>query len=979
MPSGKTTLSARSGTETNVQLSLKNLYRLLSMQDYPLPTPSVFPPNTWRGVTVVSFWRDLFRAAFPAEIPLDLFDTDDKRSRALSVLLNGTGGIGFRKKLFTALSAELTPELLLQLTTTWMKLLKDCHYDAPVLTQRLSFFLNCLEKGIGAEIACAMQINAIMEEYQHNEQQHSILPLFQHGLLMSWLTLFSLYISREDDPALTALRMNGAASLTALYNRYAVQSRSNKLLDLTNRNCVLCIPPVQKEYYVGHDALLSDAVERLEKYSKLLISGIGGSGKSEFARQLLQHMTVSRRYERVAYVQYHDSLAESYRTAFPDLSSTSDSAVIEECRRILENNGNSHTLLMIDNMNQTISEDVALIQLCAYGCDVIITSRLVALDGFDVFAIPSLSPEDSQTLFRIHMPHAQTGYDHDLAQLCTSVQGHPLSLVLFAGLCRSKYWSVAELNAKLQANGFDGLSFVRNGVRATISETFSAVFDCAALEFWERKLLRLIAMLPYIFYLPTALMPLAADVTTDLDELCDFLQLLADRSWLTQSAQGYLMHPVIAETLRLIPAACDDYPLLWKHWNAPSQNGTLDDVIRTEQPMILEALHHSSPLNEDGYNALIKTEQAMISGSFSPAGHLLLEKHREYLDSHPHTDGEEVLYCINHAFFSIMNDDLKMFRQQIEKLSKLPLHDLEKWEFYPSLCNVIEFACGLVDKQFIDQIYASICPLDKNSANMVCYLNSLCCKFRLSDKDLQQAVQIGEESLALIMQLGLEESIHAAGCYTRYAYCLADQGKRAQAAPYLKRALDVMSNHGYLDTSPTMMQTRTAYALMLTDSGDEQGAMKEYKELQILYQKLYQTESSGYAQLCINMSRLFATMEQLDEAEAYSRKAIALDERIHNSAGLTGNHIRILAEHLIKGGKNQEALVELNRALPLLVEGFGKTAFQTAYCEVLIAQMHFAAGEDDSQRLDAATAILQNTLGDDHLFTRRAKSIQRYQ
>ncbi|MBR4081834.1 MAG: hypothetical protein IKK21_08635 [Clostridia bacterium] len=87
---------------------------------------------------------------------------------------------------------------------------------------------------------------------------------------------------------------------------------------------------------------------------------------------------------------------------------------------------------------------------------------------------------------------------------------------------------MAKLNEKLQANGFDGLSFVRNGVRATISESFTAVFDCAALESWERKLLRLIAMLPYIFYLPTDLAPLAMDVTVDQDELCDYLHLLAD-------------------------------------------------------------------------------------------------------------------------------------------------------------------------------------------------------------------------------------------------------------------------------------------------------------------------------------------------------------------------------------------------------------------------------------------------------------------
>lgn len=975
MPKEETTPGLQSTVEANVQLSLKNIYRLLSMQDYPLPTPSVFPPNTFRGVTVVSFWRDAFGAAFPAEVPLDIFDTGDKRSRALSVLLNGTGGAGFRKKLFTALSANLTPELLLQLITGWMNFLTDEQYAAPALSQRLEALIHLLEKGLAAEVACAAHLNTLIEEVHQSEQQ-PIPPLFQHGLLLAWLTIDALYIARWDDPALIALRMNGAASPAALYGRYIIQSRSGKLVDITNRNCVLCISPVQAENYVGHSALLGEAAERLGKYGKLLISGIGGSGKSEFARQLLQHFTSTGCYDRAAYVQYYGSLAESFKNAFPDLTATSDAAVIEECRRLLEGQDNARTLLMIDNMNQTTSEDAALSQLCAYGCDVVITSRLVALDGFDVLSLPPLSPQDSQHLFRIHLQHVQEKQDQDLAQLCASVQGHPLSLVLFAGLCRSKYWSVAKLNEKLQDNGFDGLSFVRNGVRATISESFTAVFDCAALEEWERKLLRLIAMLPYIFYLPTALAPLAMDVTADQDELCDYLQLLADRSWLTQSAQGYLMHPVIAETLRLIPASCDDYPLLWKRWNAPDVDDAVSPLVRNEQAMILEALRHTSPLNSDGFDALVKTEQSMISGVFTPAGRILLRKHREYLDTHPHSSEDEVLLCINHAYISVMDDDLPGFRQQIEQLTSLPLNDLDAWQFYPSLCNVIEFACGLVDKQFLNQIYAAIRPRDEGCSNMICYLNSLCVKFRLSDRDLPQAVATAHQSLALIEKHGMENSIRAAGCYTRYAYCLADQGHRADAAPYLKRSLDVMSSHGYQDTSPTMMLTRTAYALMLVDTGDKQLAMNEYLTLQRLYKSQYQTESSGYAQLLCNMAQLLSSMEQHGKAEAAIREAIAIDERISNMKSIYARRIRTLGEILSSAGRHEEALLQLQHARPLLAEAFGDASYDVAYCDILIAQHQLLLGQEVSCSISDATQTLLSALGENHPFTKKALAIQ---
>lgn len=969
------TTSSQFVVENDVQLSLKNIYRLLSMQDYPLPTPSVFPPNTWRGVTVVSFWRDIFHVAIPAEIPLNIFNTDDKRSRALSVLLNGTGGTGFRKKMFAALSANLTPELLLQLTTAWMTFLADGQYASAVLNQRLESFLSMLETGLNAEKTCAVYLKALAEDTARGNQQ-TVPTLFLHGLSLAWLTIHALYIARRDDPALLALRMNGAATPETLYGRYIIQSRSGKLIDITNRNCVLCISPVPSENYVGHSKLLGEAAERLGKYGKLLISGIGGSGKSEFARQLLQHFITIGCYDHAAYVQYYDSLAESFKKAFPNLSATSDAAVIEECRHLLEGKGNSHTLLMIDNMNQTTVEDAALSQLCAYGCDVVITSRLVALDGFDVLALPPLSLQDSQELFRIHLQHVQEKQDQDLAQLCESVQGHPLSLISFAGLCRSKYWSVAKLNEKLQANGFEGLSFVRNGVRATISELFSAVFDCAALEEWERKLLRLIAMLPYIFYLPTDLAPLAADVTTELDELCDYLQLLADRSWLTQSAQGYLMHPVIAETLRLIPVSCDDYPQLWRRWNAPDKNGTVANVIRNEQLMILEALRHTSSLNSDGFETLTKIEQTMISSAFSPASSLLLKKHCEYLDTHPHTSEDEVLFHITHAFISVMDDDLAGFCKQIEQITSLPLNGSETWPFFPSLCNVLEFACGLVDKQFVNQIYAAIRPRDENSVNMICYLNSLCCKLRNSDRDLPQAVETAIQSLALIEKLGVENSISAAGCYTRYAYCLADQGHRADAAPYLKRALDVMVAHNYRDTSPTMMQTRTAYALMLVDTGDKQLAMDEYLTLQRLYRQQYQTESSGYAQLLCNMAQLLTSMEQHEKAEAAIREAVAIDERIDNVKGVYARHIRTLSEVLSRANKSSEALRQFHIARALMTEAFGENSYDVAYCDVLLIKEQINLGVEVTASINYAIGILQEALGENHPFTKTALEIR---
>lgn len=584
--------SKKSVDSQAIPLTLRTLYQMLTKKDYLSYLPAVFDAKELRGKTMVPFWRDLLCRALPDDFDLSIFDTQEKRSRLLSSLLNRSGNNRMMKPWFDAFSDELSEALFVRLAAAWVETLSAGSCNLRALRMRLRFYTDRIFAGDEAIIP---RIRAFLESaggflYEDEAQtDNTASPLYQCASYLSWLTLHALYGARMSESPLEGMRIK----LGSGDRIRQIVVRGSRPTVLTERDCAFCAQPMPEERFVGRLETLERAKRILYVRGRLLVSGMGGIGKTELVRQLLSRLQQEGLYRSVAFVQYRDSLTESLRKAFGD----DYAASMEIYRTRLRG---ERTLLLIDDMNRSPHDDPALGQLTTLGCDVIVTSRLSGLTGFETLKLEPLKPKEAWRVFEDSCGFPQQRRECDDRRLYACLMGHPLALIMMGRVCRTRYWNADTLYKQLETDGFSGLSYVMDATRQSVEAELKERFDISKLPKTAGMLLRLLAVLPQRFWKPRVLAPMAADLFADEAALCDHLQALADWNWLTQREQGYMLHPVIAGRLNLEPCDSNLFPRLWRWWRAVLEGGNGAPALESAWETIMrEALRHMRGLNDD--------------------------------------------------------------------------------------------------------------------------------------------------------------------------------------------------------------------------------------------------------------------------------------------------------------------------------------------------------------------------------------------
>lgn len=95
-------------------LSLKNVYRLLTRDDYPLHSRAVLGKAERKGLTLTGFWKDILSGDLAITPEGErLWDTEARRARYQSDLFNRSRPHTFYAEYFQAVSECLSPETLL--------------------------------------------------------------------------------------------------------------------------------------------------------------------------------------------------------------------------------------------------------------------------------------------------------------------------------------------------------------------------------------------------------------------------------------------------------------------------------------------------------------------------------------------------------------------------------------------------------------------------------------------------------------------------------------------------------------------------------------------------------------------------------------------------------------------------------------------------------------------------------------------------
>lgn len=534
-------------------MSLKNLYKLLMSNDFPIYSESVISEKERKGQTALRFWQhqlvDEFRTQTYGRM---IWRNSGKRNRYTSHLCNRSGELKCYQEYARELAAEINENVLIGQISRFAMFLHEKDYKHDILIRRIQKMMQmctlddpCISPEITAQIEEGLTGSPVIQRsgIQWN--------LFQAAYLLTIMSFYAAAGEAMDDPVLTVLREK-AYAMDSVWEIYTKQKEehSHKAVFLTNHFRILQDNILPRHRFFGREEELYDLKEMASVGSKCILSGIGGQGKTELLRQLIRQCRGEQIVDALAVVPYETGLAESFQRSFPDCKGHNAEEALNLGLYLLRKEAkDKRILLLIDNVTSRMEDDPDLEKLLSLPCGVLITTRHSVLEGFETYKIPSLSIPTGTLIFRDNYGKMLSADDRELLKLLLRDETicHPLTLRLMARSARSRNWSLQELKDHLENDGVS-LSWHDGDSMVYLSRIYHQLYNYPQIPDECRRLAELFTLLPRASYGIAFLKKWFPDLCIGRPE--ENLNVLAEKGWLDQDPDGYSMHPFIAQCLR---------------------------------------------------------------------------------------------------------------------------------------------------------------------------------------------------------------------------------------------------------------------------------------------------------------------------------------------------------------------------------------------------------------------------------------------
>lgn len=230
-------------------------------------------------------------------------------------------------------------------------------------------------------------------------------------------------------------------------------------------------------YFTGRETELQELRQRIEQGRKsVLVSGMGGIGKTQICRKLFEDYTNKHAdgknipFCHIGYIEYNGDMGSSLQKCLKfkeqDNPELNQAAAWKELEYLASG---GKLLLFVDNVDKPVGEDSALQRLKGIPGAVILTSRQASIcDEFKPYPIGFLDMEQCKEIYE-KIRFGGSGRKikpeevPDLEYVIESLAGrHTITVEFLAHLARTKLWAVKRLREELEQKGFR-LTFVRMG------------------------------------------------------------------------------------------------------------------------------------------------------------------------------------------------------------------------------------------------------------------------------------------------------------------------------------------------------------------------------------------------------------------------------------------------------------------------------------------------------------------------------------
>ena len=314
-------------------------------------------------------------------------------------------------------------------------------------------------------------------------------------------------------------------------------------------------PPSIAEYYISRPLLEQEIREKILEKGKCLLSGIGGIGKTETIKRVLEELMdqecSSTGIQFIIWVSFsNNDLKGSVLEALPEYKSFSDKVrAWKEFWRVLQCY-RDRLLLVIDNI-EAESSDPELENLSSYPCRVAVTSRRESVGGLETVSIDVLPDDDCIRLFDRHYRGMK---DHfALSDVLRMIDYHTIMIELLARTANMEEWTIEELRRKLKDNGFrmseEQVAGHHEKLRneKKIIDQLKILFSLTSYQESFKRMVEQVSVIPAIpFRFRDISRWTSIQKKSDLEKMVAAGWLQSDHKFKTT----YIMHSVIASAVR---------------------------------------------------------------------------------------------------------------------------------------------------------------------------------------------------------------------------------------------------------------------------------------------------------------------------------------------------------------------------------------------------------------------------------------------
>jgi len=532
-------------------LSLKNIYQILFVNDYPVYSTGIIAKNKHVGLTLTKFWQNIILKNFKSrKYGRIIWRTEGGRNRYISEICNRSERLTVYSDYAQELYMEANPKVIQGQIEQFVEFLTERDFNYTVFMQKMDAYIELLtmkDKAFSHEahmfFADAMEYGKKIEKHGKHGQA------FLGGWFLCFLTLHALSGNGEGEETLRKFRNKETFSLVYLYERFLEENKfeTADLVLWTTDDSEICKEPLDHTHFFGREEELFELDEMLSRKGKFLISGIGGIGKTELMRQFIRRCKGEKDLDYICVIQYKGNMRDSLLNLFPKVVGADADERLQEALAILKEYEGQNGLIAVDNVTNDMQTDAEIGLLLQLSAPVFMTSRFSEMPGFETYQVKNIEKKAGSLIFRDNYGKILNLEEKQELEriLDTPMWCHSLTLRLLGRVAKINDLALTDFFAKVRRK--EAIS-QESDTSNQLKPIYQQIYSTTGLGMYE-SFLQIFALMPYGSYRTDIIQKYLGGLFESNQAVKKCLQETCQAGLLEYRDGGYSMHPFVAECI----------------------------------------------------------------------------------------------------------------------------------------------------------------------------------------------------------------------------------------------------------------------------------------------------------------------------------------------------------------------------------------------------------------------------------------------